>query len=199
MGFNVPTPVFLAARAHRDGKADPADWESLPQDTQHAYFKTHQLVMDLFPELPHPSSKIVTDRLMEQSYRGRVSTADIEREVVEHAKYSFSGYCSRVEQKRRVGKTSLWEADKEDLAVRPRMRAVLGNWMGGRSADFRERFFWRHSLMGPETKVVNEIRAGLGSEAVLRGQLAWCDDRKTILGLGMGPMEFGEKKVQIFL
>lgn len=196
VGFNIPTEILLAARIHCAGHMDPADWKSLPRETRQEFYRTQQLIMDIFPGIPECSSKVITENLIEKSFWGRVSNLDIEQEVVHHAKHCWTGLASRVEQKKREGKTGAWEADKEETNVRRRLRTVLGRWMGDVANVEKERFFDRHHLGDVAAIIENGKQVEAGRVAGYGGAMVWNEGTLTIIGVTTDP---GEKQFKRFL
>ncbi|CZT20785.1 uncharacterized protein RCC_06643 [Ramularia collo-cygni] len=199
LGYNIPTSVFQETRKHHDWPVDLKDWTALPCETRHEFFKTQQLVTDLFPGLPIASSKSITEKLIQQSYRGYVSNEDIEEEVVKHAKYCWTAFLPRMEHKRREGKMSVWEEETVDVSVRSRIRSVLGEWMMQDNSTKKENFFGRHGLL----EVVRK-RDSLGAEVEYEGaktyggKLVWMNDGSMSI-VGAETVAAGQKPTRRFL
>lgn len=197
LGWSLPSHVIVEARKQSDGLACLTEWTALPQEAQQHHFQTRQLVMDIFPALPVPSSRIITERLIDESYRGRFSNEDIEEHVVEHAKTNFTNYFVCLEQSDREGRRICpWEEDAVGSTVRPRMRAVLGTWLGmDASMEFKEKFFERHKLAVWGDRKVDvaerKVEKGVGRGS----EMLWFGGKMMIAG----SQESGGESVRRFL
>lgn len=155
--------------------------------------------MDVVPELPVMSSKVITERLIRHSYRERISITDVENEIVKHARYCWTSYAFRLEQRKLEGTTGHWEEEVVDLMVRSRLRAVLRKWLGkGRSADYKERFLQQHELESVKNKVKDQAVLSTASDAGFENGLTWCGGRETIGNLRAGSSTNCQKGMKRF-
>jgi hypothetical protein len=142
------------------------------------------------------SGKIVTERLIRHSYRGRISKKHVEDEVVKHARYCWTRYCVTLEERSILGIAGRWEEEAVEKMVRPRLRGILELWMGNeRSAQFREDFLSRHRLGND----IDGAAVGSKGGVVIGGGLTWFGGAETVGNMRAGTSPREQRRERRFL
>ncbi|KAM3424912.1 hypothetical protein BST61_g6886 [Cercospora zeina] len=134
IGYAVPSHIHLEANQNcRKGNDPCLAWADLPAQIRTDHWNAYRKVLDQFPNIHATAARLIAERLV--SHNTQVTNSNIEKAVVDHVAHMWTSYSFRLEQ----------GESKEAVikAISPRMRQLLGNWMGPNARAERLGDLWR--------------------------------------------------------
>lgn len=199
-GYAVPSHIHLEANQNcRKGNDPRLVWADLPALVRTAHWDAHRKVLDQFSNIDATAARLIAERLI--SHNTQVTNSNIEKAVVDYVAHMWTSYSFRLEQ-----------GDSTQAvvkAINPRMREVLGNWLGPDARAERIGDLWRRwdllddpkptkNIWGEELVYKEMDRGGKkrwGLEEQMEtyytpGAIVWYGGRETVANLMCRPRRF---------